>query len=70
MILILVLAGFVVGATAAIVALGGGASLIAALAAYALFGLGAVVLTAILVALGPAWTARRRPPPPVGLRLP
>ena len=70
MILVLVLAGFLVGGTAATIALAGGGSLVAALAAYALFSLGAVVLTALLVALGPVLRSRRPPPPRVAFRLP
>ena len=62
MILVLVVAGFLVGGSAAVVALLGGWGFIAALAAYALFGVAAVVVTAALVALGPSW--RRRPAPP------
>jgi len=64
MILVLVLAGFVVGASAAIVALVGGAGFVAALVAYALFGVSAVVCTAIVVALRPAWRPRPAPPRP------
>ena len=64
MILVLVFAGFVVGGSAAVVALVGGWSFVAALVAYALFGACAVVVTAILIALGPSWRPRRAPPRP------
>lgn len=64
MILVLVVAGFLVGGSAAVVALVGGWSFVAALFAYALFGAGAVVITAVLVALGPNCRPRRAPPRP------
>lgn len=74
MILVLVLVGLVVGASAAVTAFAGGGGLLAALLAYGLFSFGAVVLTALIVALAPAWpvsrtqrkTATARPPAAVG----
>jgi len=57
MILFLVMIGFAVGAGAAVAALAGGGGLVAAIAAYGLFSLGAVVLTALILALAPFWPA-------------
>jgi len=59
MILVLVLVGLVVGGSAAVTALAGGGGLLAALVAYGLFSLGAVVFTALIVALAPAWPSPR-----------
>ncbi|SMH54445.1 hypothetical protein [Maritimibacter sp. HL-12] len=59
MILILVMVGFVVGAGATVVALAGGGGMVAALAAYGLFSFGAVVFTALIVALAPVWPRNR-----------
>jgi L-cystine uptake protein TcyP (sodium:dicarboxylate symporter family) len=74
MILVLVLVGLVVGTSAAVTALAGGGGLLAALVAYGLFSFGAVVLTALIVAVAPAWPKARtgakaamaRPPAAVG----
>ncbi|GGD43188.1 hypothetical protein [Sinisalibacter lacisalsi] len=71
MILVLVMIGFAVGGSAAVMALAGGGGMLAALAAYGLFSLGAVVLTALIVALAPVWpTARARAERPAGSRAP
>lgn len=59
MILVLVCAGFLVGASAAFLALLGGGGILLALAAYGLFGIGAVVATAFLIAVAPIWRARK-----------
>lgn len=53
MILLLVFAGFLAGGSAAVVALVGGGGVLVALAAYAVFGVSAVIVTAVLLALGP-----------------
>ena len=53
MILLLVFAGFLAGSSAAVLALAGGGGVLVALAAYAVFGVSAVIVTAVLLALGP-----------------
>ncbi len=62
MILILVLVGFLIGASAAAIALIGGGGILAALAAYGLFGVGAIVVSAVLLAFGPVWPRRQVAP--------